>query len=106
MTPMSGTTDAFSFEHEGRTFTCCVEGTRASARGPWWWFAVSTEVHQRHAPFPALATDSEPDVRARMIAYYDALVARRNAPYVSRWQGRPVNRAAAAPQSEAVPPAA
>ena len=104
MTPMPGTTDAFTFEHEGRTFTCCVEAS--SARGPWWWFAVSTEAHQRHAPFPALASDSEADVRERMIAYHDALVARRNAPHVSRWQGRPVGRTATAAPSEAAPPAA
>lgn len=106
MTPTTGTTgttDAFSFVHEGRTFTCCVEGSSASARGSWWWFAVSGELHSRHAPFPAAATDTQDDVRERIVAYYDALLARRSAPYQSPWQVR--HRARTQQASGDAPPA-
>ncbi len=92
--------DAFSFEHDGRTFTCCAEASRGGAhssmRGTWWWFAVSTEAHQRHAPFPAAADDTPATVRERIISYHDALLARRNAPYQSPWQARARARNAAA----------
>ncbi len=101
--------DPFSFVHEGRTFTCCVEGSRNAARGRWWWFAVSTVAHERHAPFPAAAQDTHDSVQRRIVAYYDDLIARRSAPYQSRWQGRqgarPAAPAAAPAADVAAPPA-
>jgi hypothetical protein len=103
MIETTGTTDTFSFVNDGRTFACTVEGT--SARGLWWWFTVSTESYQRHAPFPAVEGDTRGDVERRVVAYYDNLIARRNAPYQSRWQGRPSNRPASASPVEATPPA-
>jgi hypothetical protein len=88
-------TDPFSFEHEGRTFTCQAEGSPASARGRWWWFAVSTEAHQRHAPFLAADTDTADAVRDRIVAYYDALLVSRAAPRQNPWQSRGRPRPAA-----------
>ncbi len=77
---------SFSFVDAGRTFVCNVEASRPRADDAWWWFAVSTERHQRHAPFRALDGDTPDGVRDRVVAYYDDLQARRTAPYQSRWQ--------------------
>ena len=84
----------FAFVDRDRTFTCRVE---ASSRGPaeaWWWFEVSTESHQRHAPFRAEVTDTRRDVQARVVAYYDNLLARRAEPARPRWERRPTAGAA------------
>ncbi len=91
--------DAFSFVDAGRTYTCRVETARA---GAWWWFAVSTEAHQRHAPFRAEAGDTEDGVRARIVAYYEERLARRAAPpaggpWHARRAARPEGGAAAPP---------
>jgi hypothetical protein len=86
----------FAFDDAGRTFTCRVEAARG-LRDAWWWFDVSTERHQRHAPFRASATDTADAVQARMVAYYDDLLARRAAPPVTRWnRSAPAAPAAAA----------
>jgi hypothetical protein len=101
---MTARAHEFSFVNAGRTFTCCVEPLRASARDAWWWFAVSSESHQRHAPFRATDADTTADVQARIVAYYDDLLARRAAPAPGRWhsRGRP---AASTTASAAVPTA-
>ena len=104
MTPI-GPTDAFSFLHDGRTFRCCVEAA-AQARGQWWWFSVSNEPHQRHAPFPHTATDTPDSVRGRIVEYHDALLARRAAPPQNRWQGRARQTPAAAPATAVATPGA
>lgn len=103
MTPTAATIDdGFSFVDQGRTFTCRVEtSTRASVRDSWWWFAVSTEAHQRHAPFRLAASDTPDNVRDRIVAYYDGLLARRAAPFQTPWQ----RRAAARTAEGAAPPA-
>jgi hypothetical protein len=90
----------FAFTDAGRTFTCHVEPARGQ-RDAWWWFDVSTEKHQRHAPFRAVPDDTPDAVQARMVAYYDDLLARRAAPPVSRWQRS--TPAAAAPAVPAAP---
>lgn len=100
---MARQTSAFSFVHGDLTFACQVEGERSSARGPWWWFTVSSEAHQRHAPFPADAGDTRDDVRARIIAYYEHRQARRAEPAQSRWQQRGARPAA--PAAPATPQA-
>jgi hypothetical protein len=89
--------EEFSFIDAGRTFTCRVEVSRPLAGDAWWWFAVSTERHERHAPFRAEASDTPAAVRARVVAYYDDLLARRAAPSQGRWhqRGRPAAGAAA-----------
>ncbi|HEU4628581.1 MAG TPA: hypothetical protein VFS08_02520 [Gemmatimonadaceae bacterium] len=79
---------SFSFVDAGRTFTCHVEASHPRAGDAWWWFAVSTERHQRHAPFRAMASDTQEGIRTRIVAYYDDLLARRAAPWQTRWQRR------------------
>ena len=96
----------FAFTDAGRTFTCHVEPARGQ-RDAWWWFDVSTEKHQRHAPFRAVPDDTPDAVQARMVAYYDDLLARRAAPPVSRWQrSTPAAAAPAAPAEPTPAPAA
>ncbi|HEY0777446.1 MAG TPA: hypothetical protein VGD56_05710 [Gemmatirosa sp.] len=85
----------FAFTDGDRTFVCRVEASRTVRADAWWWFHVSTERHQRHAPFRAAASDTLDDVATRMVAYYDDLLARRAAPPVTRWQRRPVTPSAA-----------
>ncbi len=75
----------FSFVDHGRTFVCEVAASRVLGPDPWWWFEVSTEKHQRHAPFRAEPTDTEEGVQLRMVAYYDFLLERRAAPVVKKW---------------------
>ncbi len=93
----------FSFVDNDRTFTCRVEASRPRADDAWWWFEVSTERHARHAPFRAAPGDTRDDVQARVVAYYDEMLARRAAPPQPYWQRRNATPAAAAPA--AAPPA-
>ena len=79
----------FEFVDGGRTFTCHVEASRRAPAEAWWWFQVSTENGQRHAPFRAEATDTRRDVQTRVVAYYDNLLARRAEPAQPRWGRRP-----------------
>ena len=85
----------FSFVDRGRTFQCRVAASRVTGPDPWWWFEVSTEQHQRHAPFRADPDDTYDVVQQRMVAYYDNLLERRAAPVVKKWS-RPAPQAAAA----------
>jgi hypothetical protein len=87
---MSQSAQSFAFVDDGRTFTCQVEASRHARTDAWWWFVVSTEQHQRHAPFRAEADDTPAVVQARVVAYYDDLLARRAAPAVNRWSRRNV----------------
>ena len=79
----------FAFADGDRTFTCCVEASPRAPTEAWWWFQVSTESHQRHAPFRADDTDTRRNVQARVVAYYDNLLARRAEPARPRWERRP-----------------
>jgi hypothetical protein len=80
--------EGFSFVDAGRTFTCRVESSRPDAGDAWWWFDVSTARHERHAPFRAEASDTAVGVQARVVSYYDELLARRAAPAQGRWNSR------------------
>src|SRR5688572_17632824 len=93
--------DVFSFVDAGRTFTCRVEMSRPRAGDAWWWFNVSTDRHERHAPFRAEESDTPAAVQRRVVAYYDELLARRAAPSPGRWHQRP--RPAAAPATDPAP---
>jgi hypothetical protein len=86
----------FAFVDGDRTFTCHVEASRRAPSEAWWWFNVSTESHQRHAPFRAEHTDTHHEVQARVVAYYDHLLARRAEPPQKRWVRRPIPATAAA----------
>ncbi len=94
---MSNMLQEFAFIDGDRTFTCRVEASRTVRADAWWWFHVSTERHQRHAPFRATDTDTVNDVATRIVAYYDDLLARRAAPPVTRWQRRPATPASTTP---------
>lgn len=96
---MSDVLQEFSFVDRGRTFVCRVAASRVLGPDPWWWFEVSTEQHQRHAPFRYEATDSLEVVQQRMVAYYDNLLERRAAPVVKKWS-RPAPAAAATASSD------
>ena len=75
------TLEGFEFVDAGRTFTCEVEAPRPSRPERWWWFRVSPDVRdQRYAPFRASPDDTREDVRARIVSYYDELLARRAQP--------------------------
>jgi hypothetical protein len=87
----------FAFMDGGRTFTCHVEAPRHTPAEAWWWFSVSTESYQRHAPFRAAESDTPLDVQARVVAYYDELLVRRAAPSQPRWGRRPTSGTGATP---------
>lgn len=101
--------EAFEFVDNDRTFTCSVEKAHALGNEPWWWFSVSTDDRQRYAPFRATSGDTQKSVRARIVAYYDDLLARRAAPATPYWRRGPQQNgsgqtpAAAAPAVEAPP---
>src|SRR4051812_48923080 len=89
----------FAFVDGERTFTCHVEAPHHAPAEAWWWFRVSTEGAQRHAPFRAAADDTLGNVQARVVAYYENLLVRRAAPTQRRWGGRPALPAGPAPTS-------
>ena len=74
---------AFEFEEGGRLYRCCVEGERSARSGAWWWFDVSGDA-QRYAPFHPEPGDTKNSVRARIVDYYNALLARRAMPPTPR----------------------
>jgi hypothetical protein len=80
------TTTTVEFIDGGRTFSCSVAPRRASESALWWWFRVSSDMANRYAPFLAESDDTPTSVQARVVAYYDDLLARRAAPAVPRWQ--------------------
>ncbi|HVE79462.1 MAG TPA: hypothetical protein VNA89_11395 [Gemmatimonadaceae bacterium] len=94
---------AFQFEAGGRAYTCRVEAARTPRTTPWWWFEVSGD-GQRYAPFHAAPDDTEESVAARIVAYYDALLARRAAPR-EPWgrRGQTTTTAAAGAPAAAAP---
>jgi len=91
-------TDEFEFEEGGRTFACVRSPLSVSRPEKWWWFSVSSDTrHQRYALFRVSPDDTRENVCARVVAYYDELVARRMAPAThNHWGRRP---GAAAPES-------
>jgi hypothetical protein len=93
--------ESFEFvDGGGRKFSCSAEQMRKSSPEKWWWFRVSSERHQRYAPFRASAGDTHRNVQSRIIAYYDDLLARRAMPATSYYR-RNAPAAAAAPAAPA-----
>lgn len=100
-------TKEFQFTDEGRTYTCRVEEPRGGRTEAWWWFGVSGDAH-RYAPFQAVESDTEDDIRTRVKAYYQDLLVRRAMPAQPRshWARRtpaasPTTDGAAAPAADA-----
>ena len=104
-------TDEFEFEDDGRTFTCERSPLSVSRPEHWWWFSVSSDTRrQRYALFRVAPDDTRENVRARVIAHYDELVARRSAPathnHWGRRPGAPANNGTADASAPASTPAA
>lgn len=74
------------FVDAGRTFTCSAASRAPSDSAMWWWFRVSGDDRNRYAPFRAAAEDTPASVQARVVEYYDTMLARRAAPTVPYWQ--------------------
>jgi hypothetical protein len=70
----------FEFVDSGRTFHCSVEVPSRTGMTPWWWFRVDNGETARYAPFEASANDTKQSVQARIIAYYEQLLAIRARP--------------------------
>jgi hypothetical protein len=81
--------EGFTFVDGGRTFICSVE-VRAPRPEAWWWFHVSTEAHNRYAPFLAAPDDKQDAIQQRIVAYYEDLLFKRSQPSVRQFgRGRP-----------------
>ena len=73
---MNSKPEAFDFVDGGRSYTCHVEELLTGRGEAWWWFDVAGDP-SRYAPFRADVGDTESSVRERIVAYYDARLARR-----------------------------
>ena len=87
----------FQFEDGGRAFRCERGPSPATPGTMWWWVNVSGE-SQRYAAFRSEKGDTEGKVRARVIAYYEQLLADRARPPMPRatWAQRQSGAAPAA----------
>ena len=103
-------TKSFEFVDAGRTFKCSLEAQEKTPSEKWWWFTVSTDSRTRYAPFRAETKDNETNVKKRIVAYYDNMLAARAAPPTPRWNGKPkpivTPGAPGAPVAPAAPAAA
>lgn len=97
----------FSFVDRNTEFDCTLERSRTSDGPSWWWFRASTDTrHQRYAPFQMQESDTQLNVKQRILGYYDRLLEGRAAPVVSHWQQRRAQRPAAAALTAEAPPTA
>ncbi len=93
----------FEFEDAGRTFSCGVEKRSTAHPEFWWWFTVSNDTRNRYAPFRAESPDTNANVKSRILAYHEELLAGRARPRTTSWQRqRPAGAVAAAPAAEAI----
>jgi hypothetical protein len=97
----------FEFEDGGRQFTCTVETPSHAGMPPWWWFSVASEGGTtRYAPFEAVSSDTKKSVQARIVAYYEEVLAIKARPVHPRPQWQRPAPAAAPKAPESTPPAA
>lgn len=100
----------FEFEDSGRKFFCSVEVPKQAGMPPWWWFRLETGESTRYAPFEAKPDDTKQSVQARIIAYYDQLLAIAARPVHQRpaWKKpeRPVQPGDATPAIPSILPSA
>jgi hypothetical protein len=68
-----------TFEDEGRKFVCETASSRATPDIIWWWVTVSGD-GQRYAAFHKSKGDTALSVKARIIAYYEKVLADRARP--------------------------
>jgi hypothetical protein len=76
----------FEFEDAGRIFSCFVEKQSIAHPQDWWWFTVSNDTRNRYAPFRAESTDTNANVKSRILAYHEELLAGRARPRTTSWQ--------------------
>lgn len=67
------------FEDSGRTLTCRSASSPATPGTNWWWMDVSGE-SQRWAAFRTESSDTPENLRPRIVAYYEQLLADRARP--------------------------
>jgi hypothetical protein len=68
-----------TFEDAGRTYTCEAASSRATPETVWWWVSVSGD-GQRYAAFHKAKGDTASSVKAKIIAYYEKVLADRARP--------------------------
>jgi hypothetical protein len=93
----------FEFVDSGRKFICSAEVPSRTGMTAWWWFRVDSAEGTRYAPFEASATDTEQSVKARIIAYYEQLLAIQARPAYQKPAWRKPERPAVAGESAPVP---
>jgi hypothetical protein len=88
--------DFLQFDNDGRTLTCRSASSPATPGTTWWWLEVTGE-NQRYAAFRTEPTDTPENLRPRILAHYEHLLAERARPQVfrPRWS-RPAPAAAPA----------
>jgi hypothetical protein len=96
----------FEFVEDGRTFTCERDSSPATPGTQWWWLRVSGD-SLRYAAFTSKPSDTQAQVKPRMIAYYTQILADRARPPAPRspWGRRPAAPAPGAPAAETATPA-
>jgi len=79
----------FEFESSGKEFRCERGPSPATPGTLWWWVKVSGE-NQRYAAFRSEKGETEPKLKARVIAYYEQLLVDRARPPAPRpnWSQR------------------
>ena len=77
------------FDEDGRTFTCEAAASRATPDTIWWWVSVTGDAN-RYAAFHKAKGDTAANVKTRIIAYYEKVLADRARPPLPRpTYGRP-----------------
>lgn len=81
--------DFVEFREGERLFTCRAASSPATPTTVWWWVSVTGE-SQRYAAFRVEEGDTAPNLRPRIIAYYEQLLADRARPREirSHWANR------------------
>ena len=95
--------DFMEFEDGGRTLTCRSASSPGTPGTNWWWFDVTGET-QRYAAFRAEPSDTPENLRPRIVAAYEKLLADRARPREFRPKWSKPAPAAAAPSPAAEKP--
>jgi hypothetical protein len=94
----------FEFVDSGRKFICSVEVPSRTGMTAWWWFRLESGETTRYAPFEASATDTRQSVQARIIAYYQQLLAIQARPAYQKPAWKKPERPAAAGETAPASP--
>jgi hypothetical protein len=95
--------DFLEFQNEGRTLTCQKSSSPGTPGVTWWFFAITGESH-RYAAFRTEPTDTPQNLKPRIIAAYEKVLADRARPaeFRPRWTrpGAPATDSATPTQAE------